>query len=151
MTAWYLAGWFPELNRDLLIRYALVHDLVEVHAGDTYIYGSQQDLDSKEKREADALKRLESEWSDFQDMHATIRTYEEKSDSESRFVYALDKIMPIMLIYIHDGYTWKKEGVTVDMLHKAKIDKVALSPEILPYFEQLHELLLSRPDLIKVV
>ena len=38
MTAWYLAKWFPELNRDLLIRYALVHDLVEVHAGDTYIW-----------------------------------------------------------------------------------------------------------------
>jgi len=54
-----------------------------------------------------------------------------------------------MLIYIHDGYTWKKEGVTVDMLYKAKIDKVKLSPEIYPYFEQLHALLLSRPDLIK--
>jgi len=151
MTSWYLASWFPELNRDLLIRYALVHDLVEIHAGDTYIYGSQAELASKTKREADALEKLETEWSDFQDMNSTIHEYEQKADAESRFVYALDKIMPIMLIYIHDGYTWRKEGITVDMLHKAKIDKIKLSPEILPYFEQLHVLLLSRPDLIKAV
>lgn len=151
MTAWYLASWFPELNRDSLIRYALVHDMVEIHAGDTYIYGTQKELDSKDEREAAALRKLESDWDDFRDMNATIHKYEAKADPESRFIYALDKIMPIMLIYIHDGYTWKKEGVTVDMLYKAKLDKIALSPEILPYFEQLHALLLSRPDLIKSI
>lgn len=151
MTAWYLAQWFPALNKDALIRYGLVHDLVEIYAGDTYIYGSEADLASKKQREADALQRLEDEWDDFEDMVTTIHAYENKVDAESRFIYALDKIMPIMLIYIHDGYTWKKEGVTVDMLRKAKIDKVKLSPEILPYFEQLSELLLSRPDVIKPV
>ena len=148
MTAWYLAAWFPELDKDTLIKYALVHDLVEVHAGDTYIYGSKEEIASKEKREADALVRIESDWNDFTDMTDTIRTYEERRDDESKFVYALDKIMPIMMIYVHDGYTWKKNGITVDMLYNAKLDKVSQSPEILPYFEQLHELLLSRPDLI---
>lgn len=149
MTAWYLAKWFPELNRDVLIRYALVHDLVEVHAGDTYIYGSKDELASKVQREAEALKKLEADWPDFESMNETIHAYETRADAESCFIYALDKIMPIMMIYIHDGYTWKKEGVTVDMLYKAKIDKIKLSPEVLPYFNQLHELLLSRPDLIK--
>lgn len=149
MTAWYLAQWFPELNKNLLIEYALVHDLVEVHAGDTYIYGSKEDIASKAAREADALNKLKADWSDFEDMSKTILAYEGKQDAESKFIYALDKLMPIMMIYIHDGYTWKKEGVTVDMLHEAKIEKVKLSPEILPYFEQLHKLLLSRPDLIK--
>jgi len=148
MTAWYLATWFPELDKNTLIQYALVHDLVEVHAGDTYIYGSEEEIASKEKREADALVRIESDWNDFTDMTDTIRTYEERQDDESKFIYALDKIMPIMMIYIHDGYTWKKNGITVDMLYKAKLDKVSQSPEILPYFKQLHELLLSRPDLI---
>ena len=149
MSAWYLAQWFPELNKDRIIQYALVHDLVEGHAGDTYIYGTEAELASKEKREADALQQLEKDWTDFGEMSQTIRSYEQRGDAESKFVYALDKIMPIMLIYINDGYTWKKEGVTVDMLHKAKIGKVSLSPEILPYFNELHELLLSRPDLIK--
>jgi putative hydrolase of HD superfamily len=148
MTAWFLAQWFPELNRDLIIRYALVHDLVEVHAGDTFIYGSDADLASKEQREQDALSKLEKDWDDFSDMTAAIHEYEAKSDSESRFVYALDKVMPIMMIYIHDGYSWNIDKVTVKMLYDAKIAKIKLSPEIIPYFDQLHKLLLSRPDLI---
>jgi len=151
ITAWYLSRWFPKLDKDLLIRYALVHDLVEVHAGDTYIYGSESELASKQQREAKALEKLKSDWDDFADMSSTIEDYELRKDSESRFIYALDKLMPIMMIYVHDGYTWKQENVTVDMLHRAKIEKVKLSPEILPYFEELHKLLLSRPDLIKPI
>jgi putative hydrolase of HD superfamily len=149
MTAWYICQYFPKLNKDLVIQYALVHDLVEIYAGDTYIYASQDELASKQQRETDALVKLDAQWSDFAEMNDTIRTYEESNDSESKFVYALDKIMPIMLIYIHDGYTWKKEGVTAQMLYEAKHSKIATSPEILPYFSELYELLLSRPDLIK--
>jgi len=149
MTAWYLAAWFPHLNKDLLIRYGLVHDLVEVHAGDTYIYGTKEDIDSKEEREAEALKKLQKEWKDFPDMLASIETYETKKDPEARFVYALDKLMPIMLVYIHDGYSWREANVNLDMLHEAKIAKVSLSPEILPYFEELHSFLLEHPEIIK--
>lgn len=47
MTAWFLAPHFPQLDCDKLIRYALVHDLVEVHAGDTYIYADEATLASK--------------------------------------------------------------------------------------------------------
>jgi len=148
MTAWYLTQWFPKLDKSLVLQYALAHDLVEIHAGDTYIYGPEEELASKQQREADALHRLEADWADFDDMNKTIHAYEQRADAESKFVYALDKIMPIMLIYIHDGYTWKKESVTVDMLYKAKIEKINVSPEVLPYFEELHLLLLSRPDLI---
>ncbi|HEY8992250.1 MAG TPA: HD domain-containing protein [Candidatus Microsaccharimonas sp.] len=148
MTAWFLAQWFPELNKDLIIRYALVHDLVEVHAGDTFTYGSEAELASKDQREQDALLRLEQDWGDFSDMTKSINAYETKSDAESRFIYALDKVMPIMMIYIHDGYSWNIDKVTVKMLYDAKIAKIKLSPEIIPYFDQLHELLLSRPDLI---
>ena len=151
MSAWYIAQWFPELDKTLVIQYALVHDLVEVHAGDTYIFATKEELASKKQREADALLRLEAEWSDFSEMNHTIRKYEDRPDAESKFVYALDKIMPMMLTYIHNGYTWKQEGVTLDMLHKSKIAKVSVSPEILPYFEELHALLLARPDLIKPV
>jgi putative hydrolase of HD superfamily len=149
MTAWYLAQWFPELDRDTLLRYALVHDVIEVHAGDTYVYGPEDQLASKEQRENEALQQLQQDWHDFPDMLKAIEGYERKADNESRFVYALDKIMPVMIIYLHDGYTWKKDSITVDMLYQAKQAKVSLSPEIQPYFEQLHQLLLTRPDVIK--
>jgi putative hydrolase of HD superfamily len=148
MSAWFLVQYFPELDRDTVIRLALVHDIVEVHAGDTYIYGSEQDLASKTEREEKALKKLENDWDDFPELTQLIHDYEMRDSNESRFVYALDKIMPIMLIYITDGYTWKQEGINLEQLDSKKRDKTQLSPEIHPYYEQLYELLVSSPHLI---
>ncbi len=147
MTAWYLAYYFPDLDRDVVIRYALVHDLVEVHAGDTYIYADQATIDTKKDREAAALAQLEKDWHDFPDMLATIHEYESKTSEEAKFVYALDKIMPIMLIYLGDGHTWHTEGIHHSRLHDAKREKVAVSKDINKYYEQLHHLLLENPQL----
>ncbi|HSH18161.1 MAG TPA: HD domain-containing protein [Candidatus Saccharimonadales bacterium] len=148
MTAWYLASFFPELHKDTVIRYALVHDLVEVHAGDTYIYADEQTLASKHKREFEAYEQIKSDWADFPDLAETIAAYEARKSPEAAFVYALDKIMPIMLIYIGEGYTWKTENITLEMLHMQKKDKVALSPEVYGYYEKLYELLKQSPHLI---
>ena len=75
------------------------------------------------------------------ELHAAIRGYVTKEDAESRFVYALDKIEPILKIYLDGGETWQKKGVTLEMLYESKKDKVALSPEIQPYFGELMALL----------
>lgn len=149
ITAWFLADNFQYLDKDKLIRYALLHDLIEVYAGDTYTYGEKESLEDKHDREMAAIKKLENEWADFGDMIQTIHRYEERGDAESKFVYALDKIMPIMLMMVNDGYSWKKHGITIEMIYEAKLKKVQQSPEILPYFEELYKLLLTRPDLIK--
>lgn len=148
MTAWFLSPYFPQLDKDSLIRLALVHDLVEVHAGDTYIYADAELLASKSAREAAALKRLKDEWPDFPEMLSDIQAYEEKSSEEAKFIYALDKIMPMMVIYLAGGRTWKREGITVERLHEAKKDKVALSKDIEPYYKALRKLLLDSPHLI---
>lgn len=141
MMAWFLADHFPHLDRDKVIRYALAHDLVEVHAGDTYVYGDQAMLDSKAEREAAALAQLETDWPDFPMLAETIHAYERKADEEAKFVYALDKIMPVLLIFIGEGRTWQEEGITLEMLHHIKRDKVTLSPEIDRYYQELYALL----------
>jgi putative hydrolases of HD superfamily len=149
MTAWYLAQWFPELDKDLVIKYALVHDLVEIYAGDTYAYATKAELKSKHIKEQKALKKLRKTWPDFTEMTDLIEEYENRSNPEVRFIYALDKVMPLMVIYLNNGYTWKKLGVTQKMQRDVKLEKVKLSPEVLPYFEELHELLLEHPEIIK--
>lgn len=141
LTAWFLAAYFPHLDRDLVIRYALVHDLVEIHAGDTYIYADQAILDSKHDREAAALKTLIQDWPDFADMTSAITEYEKHQSEEAKFIYALDKIMPIMAIFLGKGYTWQQEGITLDRLHEAKRLKVAVSKDIQPYYDELYSLL----------
>lgn len=149
MTAWFVASHFPELNKDKVIKYGLVHDIVEIHAGDTYIYGTADEIASKSEREAKALQQLKQDWPDFPDLTDYLTGYEERVEPEARFVYALDKVMPIMLIFINEGYTWDAQKVTLEMLHHAKADKVAVSPEIQPYYDQLYKLLLEHPELIK--
>jgi putative hydrolase of HD superfamily len=141
MMAWFLAPYFPKLNTDKIIKFALVHDLVEIYAGDTYVYADQALLDSKKQREHEALERIETEWPDFSDMTKTIRTYEKLDSPESRFVYALDKVMPPFMIFLGEGYTWHQEKVTLNKLVDSKSQKVALSPEINDYFKKLVKLL----------
>lgn len=148
MTAWFLAPHFPLLDRDLLIRYGLVHDLVEIHAGDTDIYAPAHIIATKKARETAAADQLQADWADFPNMHDLIERYEERADAEARFVYALDKIMPIMQIYINEGHTWQVEGITAAKLNAVKADKVALSPEVKPYYDELYALLLASPERI---
>lgn len=149
MTAWYLSKWFPALDQAKLIKYALVHDIVEVHAGDTHVFGTEEQLNSKVEREAKALQQLRDDWSDFEELTNTLHDYESKANAEARFVYALDKVIPIMLVYINDGYSWKKENVTIEMLEGVKAQKVNKSSEILPYYEAMITLLFEHPELIK--
>jgi putative hydrolase of HD superfamily len=143
MMAWFLCQYFPELDRDTVIRYALVHDLVEVHAGDTYIFADATQLDSKAEREAAALKKLVADWPDFPELTKEIVAYEAHSTPEAKFVYALDKVMPVIVIYLSKGYTWQKEGITPEQLHEIKKHKIAVSPEIQPYYDQLYKLTLE--------
>lgn len=145
LCAWFLVQYFPNLDRDKVIRFALVHDLVEIHAGDTYIFAEQTALDTKRQREHEALCKLEHDWPDFPDLIAEMKAYESHESEEAKFVYALDKIMPLLVIFLAEGYTFQKTGVTLDLLHENKHQKVAVSPEIKPYYDQLYELFRQRP------
>lgn len=143
MLAWYIldAEKLP-LDRDKVLRYALAHDLVEIYAGDTYLFSEDAALlSSKSERERLAAERLAKELPEVPEMHQAIRAYIAKDDTESRFVYALDKIEPILKIYLDDGRTWNEKKVTLEMIYEKKKDKVALSPEIQKYFDEFMALL----------
>jgi putative hydrolase of HD superfamily len=146
MTAWFLAQYFPELDTDKCIKAALVHDLVEIYAGDTYVFADKTQLDTKVEREQAALQQIAQEWQDFPEMISIIKTYEQLATPEHRFVYALDKIMPPLVIFMSKGYTWQKHKITFEMHHDAKKNKIAKSPEILAYYNQLLDLMHQHPD-----
>jgi putative hydrolase of HD superfamily len=139
MMAWYLID-SNKLSLDLskVLRYSLAHDLVEVYAGDTYFYSLDQELlASKDAREAEAAERLEKEFPEFPELHDALQAYVRRDSPESRFVYALDKIMPLLRNIEDGGRQWREKGVTLEMLIEKKTDKVALSPEVQPYYDEL--------------
>jgi putative hydrolase of HD superfamily len=137
MTAWFLAAHFPHLDRDLVIRMALAHDLIEVHAGDTYSYSDKQVLEQKTAREEAALAQLQNEWPDFPELLDTIRSYETRDTEEAKFVYALDKLTPALVDYMNEGHGWHDNGITFAMFCEEKNKKVPISPEINDYCQTL--------------
>ena len=143
MLAWYIAESNElTLDKNLLLKYALVHDFVEVYAGDTFIYSKKQtDHETKHAREEEARVQLKQELPEFKEFHSAILEYEKLENKESRFIYVLDKIHPVLQIYLDDGRNWHEHNVTLEKLLDKKRDKMFLSPELLPYWEELEKIL----------
>jgi putative hydrolase of HD superfamily len=148
LFAWYIAtaDKLP-LDTDKIIRYALVHDFVEVYAGDVDTHTDDfAAIQAKPEREEAARKRLLKEFPEFTEFHDAILEYQEKSTEEARFVYAADKIIAEMNVYLEGNTINVEKGLTVERIRKNKDAKIALSPhlekywrEFIPLWQELEE------------
>jgi putative hydrolases of HD superfamily len=138
LVAWYiLDSKSIKFDMSLVIKYALAHDLVEIYGGDTYFHTTDKSLiESKVEREQKAADRLKDKFPEFIDLHRIIIEYEEKSTPEANFIYALDKILPVINIFLDQGKSWQKYKVTFEMVI-GKRDKIAVSKEALLIWEEL--------------
>lgn len=144
LCAWSLISSYNlKLDIAKVLKYALAHDLVEAYAGDTYFYSEDKDAGKKKiEKETAAAKLIASQFPEFTDLHKVIHAYEQRPDEESKFVYALDKVIPVINVYLDNGRTWKVESMTLEIL-KTKKDKVKVSAEIDYLWDRLVELLES--------
>jgi putative hydrolase of HD superfamily len=146
MLAWYLIEAFQlPLNTEKVIRYALVHDLVETYAGDTYIFDEAAQK-TKHAREESARRRLGIEFPEFPSLHESISAYEAQEDAESIFVKALDKIEPFIANYLQDGRTWKEMDVSFTEIIKNKREKTKAVPEISALLEEIIAIIEARKE-----
>lgn len=103
----------PELDRGRIAEFALVHDFVEVYAGDTPTARIQSDADqtNKEEREAEALSRIRAEFdAELPWIGETITAYEQRDTPEARFVKVVDKALPKITNILNGGVTFKAAG-----------------------------------------
>ncbi len=116
---------FPELNLEKCIKFALIHDLVEIYAWDTIAVIDLEWLKTKEKREKDAINRLEKEfWNILWNILDLIKEYESKASKEARFVYSLDKIHPIIQNVIVKWKGWRKWNYNLEKTKENQYSKV---------------------------
>lgn len=110
-----LSEYFIEKEIDMLkvIKMVLIHDIVEIDAGDTFCYDKEGQKD-KAERETKAAKRLFNILP--QDQACEIRElwdeFENLNTAEARFASCLDRLQPLILNYNTSGHTWQKPGVT---------------------------------------
>jgi 5'-deoxynucleotidase YfbR-like HD superfamily hydrolase len=102
---------YPEMDLGKIAQYSLVHDVVEVYAGDTPTFNASTEVHAeKVKREEDAFKRLQVNFPEFPWVTETIARYEKLEDKESRFVKAFDKCMPKITHILNKGASFKEVG-----------------------------------------
>lgn len=98
-----------------VVKMVLVHDLVEIDAGDTFCYDEKGALD-KAEREQRAADRIFAMLPSGQggEMRALWEEFEAMQTSESRFAAALDRLQPLLHNYNTEGYAWQQHMVTSD-------------------------------------
>lgn len=116
---------FSDLDIEKCLKFALIHDLVEIYAWDTIALVDLEWLKTKEKREKDALDRLEKEfWSVLWNVIDLIKGYESKESKESRFVYSLDKVQPIIQNVLAKWGGWHKWKYDFDKIKERQYSKI---------------------------
>ena len=147
MAAWQIVtkDELP-LDANLVIKYALVHDLVEVYAGDTFALDDEQ-MQTKAIKEHAALQRLKSNELTA-DIAELVEKYESLGDDESRFVYGLDKLMAAFTIVHGKIPIWQKHGITRNIWQERFQAKIQKSPYLQPYLEELLQLLKDNSELL---
>ena len=125
--AWHMAVMALLLSEysnepiDLLkvVSIVLIHDLVEIYAGDTFAYDTEG-LKTQKERENAAAEKLFSALPE--DLAVRFRSlwdeFEAWETPEARFAHSLDNFQPLMLQAATDGLSWAKEGRTFSQVLK---------------------------------
>lgn len=97
----------------------LVHDIVEIDAGDTYAY-DEEGLKTQKAREDAAKERIfsilpEEQKAEFTALFDEFEAYE---TAESKFVHAIDNLQPLILNDSNNGGDWREHNVTAEQVYK---------------------------------
>jgi putative hydrolase of HD superfamily len=98
-----------------VLKMVVIHDLVEIDAGDTFAYDTAR-MAGQHEREAVAADRIFGMLPSDQalEFRALWDEFEERKTPEAKFASAIDRLQPILLNSSTQGAAWKRHGVTED-------------------------------------
>ena len=119
MAAVVLAEHAAEPGIDLakVIRMVLVHDLVEIDAGDTFAYDRQANRDKAQRERAAAERIFPILPADQAETFAALwDEFELRQTPEAKFAAALDRLQPLLHNCFTGGRAWREHGVTAEQV-----------------------------------
>ncbi|MGZ3710557.1 MAG: HD domain-containing protein [Bdellovibrionota bacterium] len=141
--SWHLAisvmAFYPYVSKKVnlleALRMAILHDVVEIDGGDTFLYG---DNSKKAGEEEACAQRIFGMLPESAEWLGLWRRFEAKECPESQFVGALDRFLPVYSNLLNKGHAWRENGVTLEQV-KAKSGPAISSifPELWEYLEKL--------------
>ncbi len=120
-----------EIDLGKAMMMALIHDIVEIDAGDTYAY-DEENLKTQKEREEKAAERIFGILPDDQcdELKSLFREFEEFETPESRFVHAMDNLQPLLLNDANNGGDWRSHNVKRSQITKRQSTTALGSEEI---------------------
>jgi len=138
-----------KLDTGMICQFAVVHDLAEVHAGDTSAFAKDDDHQTKEEREHQALKRIKKDFAHLPWIGKMLEAYERQDTEEARFVRSIDKMIPLFQDYISEGVYYRENKHTQEdfvRFMQRQRDKAKIHPGAFAYHEEIFEVLLAHPE-----
>jgi putative hydrolase of HD superfamily len=122
---------------DRVLKMVIVHDLVEIYAGDTFAFDVQGNLEKeeKEKKAADKLfgqlpedqaKQFRKLWEEF----------DEAKTPDARYAAALDRLQPFIHNLCTEGHTWVQAKVNREQVYKRSGLSMEVLPALKPWMEE---------------
>jgi putative hydrolase of HD superfamily len=105
-----------EIDLTKVIKMLLIHDIVEIDAGDTFLYADdRKDAYTKEAKGAERIFGILEE-DQKQEFIELWHEFEKKETNEAVFAGVFDRLEPLLQNYYLEGYTWKKYNITYEMV-----------------------------------
>ncbi len=112
-----------EVDTFKVVKMVLIHDIVEIDAGDTFAY-DYEGMKDKEERERKAADRIFAILPD--NLRDEIRNlwdeFEEAKTPEAKFARAIDRVQPIILNYFSGGGSWKVHSIKKEDVIRRNIE-----------------------------
>ena len=122
-----------------VILMVLIHDLVEIDAGDTYAYDAKG-AETKRAREEAAAERIfgilpEDQGMYFRELWEEFERYE---SADAKYAHLLDNFQPLLLNHESGGVSWREHGVKKSQIYKRNEKIEETSPQV---WEKMKEII----------
>jgi len=99
-----------------VLKMVLIHDLVEIHAGDLSVYSTNPQ--EKQKSELEAAQIIFNVLPNDQNQEflSLWKEFEKRETPDAKFASALDRLEPVMQNHLQDGYAWKKHNISYEQI-----------------------------------
>lgn len=130
----------PALDLARVLKMLILHDLVEIDAGDTFVYdeAARKDQKEREERAADRIFAL-LPGQDGPALRAVWDEFEAQRSPEAKFARAVDRLQPLLLNYVNEGSGWQRHGVRAEQVRGLNRIIADGSPELWRYASELIE------------
>jgi putative hydrolase of HD superfamily len=144
MACWTMAEHLPyDYDQEKLIKLALVHDLGEIYAGDTFLYSDKRQQADEEERKG--IELLQAHIGNPISELLTLWDEQEYGESEeTKLLKVMDRILPFLLNVQSQGKAWLENDVHVSQVEKSHAFIADINPDVHAWFKEKIALAVSK-------